>query len=61
LVHDQRGAHQVAVDGVAFRAAPSLDLHEDAELVVDGVDFVGDALASLVAEEEASAGSAATS
>jgi hypothetical protein len=33
------------------RAPPGLDLYQDAQLVVDGVDLVGDALAALVAEE----------
>jgi len=51
LIHNQRGAHQVAVDGVASRTAPGLDLHKDAQLVVHGVDLVSDALAPLVAEE----------
>jgi hypothetical protein len=45
-----RGADQVAVDGVTSRTTSRLDLHQDAQLVVDGVDLIGDPLAPLVAQ-----------
>src|SRR5215211_6125801 len=51
LAHDQGGSHQVAVDSVASRTAACLNLHQDSHLVMHGVDFVGDPLAPLVAEE----------
>jgi hypothetical protein len=51
VVHDQRGAHQISVDRVALRASTGLDLHKDAQLVMYGVDLVGDPLTALVAEE----------
>jgi hypothetical protein len=51
LVHDQRRAHQVAVHGIASRTAPGLNLHQDPQLIVDGVDLIGDALTPLVAEQ----------
>lgn len=53
-VHQQARLDQVAVHGVASRAAPRLNFERDRELVVKPVDLVGLALATLIAEEHRS-------
>jgi hypothetical protein len=43
--------YQVAVDSVAHGSSAGLDLDEDTQFVVNGIDLVGDDLGSLIAKE----------
>lgn len=46
---------KIAADSISSRTAPCLDLEEDAELVVDRVDLVRDALPTLLTVQHGSA------
>lgn len=50
--HDQRGADEVPIDGVAHRPAPRLDLDEHSEVIVNCVDLVGHPNRTVIAEED---------
>ena len=43
------------MDGVGLGATARLDLHHDAELVVDGVNLVGDAFGPMGTEQDRTA------
>jgi hypothetical protein len=51
-IDNQRGADQVAVDGVAAGTAPGLDFEQNTKLMVNAINVVADAGSALLAEQD---------
>lgn len=51
-VDDERGTYEVAIDGVPHPPPSSLNLNDDAQLVVHRVDLIAHALSAAFTEED---------